>query len=149
MLLNIITLLFVILLVAQNGFGYGYNDCEQAQLSTQLEHGPSKSCEQKRRKGKGLVLATHRDGPHQQVNCIFRFFGSESFLSCNRCNDLQLSALNSRLICDATCSSGRTRLCGGCTSFSPCTRSCISQCLITSLLLKLALIRSYYLYNDY
>ena len=68
MLLNIITLLFVILLVAQNGFGYGYNDCEQAQLSTQLEHGPSKSCEQKRRKGKGLVLATHRDGPHQQVN---------------------------------------------------------------------------------
>ena len=83
------------------------------------------------------------------INCIFRFLGSESFLSCNRCNDLQLSALNSRSICDATCSSGRTRLCGGCTSFSPCTRSCISQCLFTSLLLKLALIRSYYLYNDY
>ena len=72
MLLNIITLLFVILLVAQNGFGYGYNDCEQAQLSTQLEHGPSESCEQKRRKGKGLVLATHRDGPHQQVQRVER-----------------------------------------------------------------------------
>ena len=31
---------------------------------------------------------------------------------------------NSLSICDATCSSGKTRLCRGCTSFSPCTRSC-------------------------
>ena len=60
------------------------------------------------------------------LSLAFRRFGSS--LSCNRCNDLQLSTpLNSRSICDAlhtSCSSCKTRHCRGCTSISPCSRPC-------------------------